>query len=123
EDLCRVALLAAKVEKPRSAIFIVTDGVCYSTSQIVRLIRTALGKKEATYYLPLSVWYGLAKIGDFAQNIIKKRLPINTQAVHKLFSNAAYSSQFIKNELQFEAQFSLRDMLPFMIQDQKKKDK
>lgn len=119
EDLCRAALLVATVKNPKRPIFIVTDGVTYSTFGIVQMMREAVGKKKVTLYLPLWIWYGLAKLGDIAQHIIKRRLPINTQVVNKLFSNAAYSSQLIKNELQFEPQYTLQDVLPFMIKAQK----
>ncbi|EKD92039.1 MAG: NAD-dependent epimerase/dehydratase [uncultured bacterium] len=115
EDLCRAALLVATVENPKQSIFIVTDGVAYSTFGIVQMMREAVGRKKSTLYLPLWIWYALAKLGDIVQHIIKRLLPINTQAVNKLFSNAAYSSQLIKNELQFEPQYSLQDVLPFMI--------
>ncbi|OGT40958.1 MAG: hypothetical protein A3F13_01565 [Gammaproteobacteria bacterium RIFCSPHIGHO2_12_FULL_40_19] len=120
DDLCRAALLAATVKNPQNHIFIVTDGVAYSTYSIVQMMRHALGKKQSKYYLPLWIWYGLAKMGDVGQRILKRRLPINTQVVKKLFSNAAYSSQFIKNELQFEPEFALQDLLPSMIKAGKK---
>jgi nucleoside-diphosphate-sugar epimerase len=119
KDLCRAALLAATVNNLQHHIFIVTDGVAYSTFDIVQMMRQALGKKQSRIYLPLWIWYGLAKMGDIGQHITKKRLPINTQVIKKLFSNAAYSSQLIKNELQFEPQFSLRDILPSMIRVQR----
>jgi len=115
QDLCRVALLAATVEKPRYHIFIVTDGVAYSTTKIVQMMRIALRKRKSIIYCPLWIWIGLAKVGDLGQRILGKRLPINTQAIKKLFSSAAYCSQYIKNELQFEPQFTLQDVLPFMV--------
>lgn len=117
DDLCRAALLAATIENPKKSIFIVTDGVAYSTVKMVKMMRKALGKKNTKLYLPFWAWCGLAKVGDFIQLIIKKRMPINTHAVKKLFSNAAYSSQYIKNELQFEPQFTLQDVLPSMIRE------
>lgn len=119
DDLCRVALLAAKAENLQHHIFIVSDNNFYSTYQMVQMIRAELGKKKSKLYLPLWVWILLAKIGDCLQWMIKKRMPINTQAVKKLFSNAAYCSQTIKNELQFEPKMTLQDALPLMIRANK----
>lgn len=118
-DLCRAALLAATVEKTVQKIFIVTDGVFYSTYDLVQMMRQALNKKKSILYLPLWCWYVLAKAGDCIQFFLRKRLPINTQAIKKLFSNAAYSSAHIKNELQFEPQFSIKDILPSLCEKYK----
>lgn len=114
-DLCRIALLSATVQPSQQKIFIVTDGVHYSTRNMVMMIRNALGKKQRNYYLPLWVWYLFAKIGDCAQFIFRKRFPLNTQAVKKLFSNNAYCSKYTKEILQFEPQHTLQDILPIML--------
>lgn len=118
-DLCRVALLAALAKNPRSKIYIVTDDHFYSTRQIVMMIRSALGMPKSRVYLPYWIWCVLAKIGDLAQRLMQRRLPVNTKKIKKLFSNAAYTSQMIKNELQFEPQVSLQDALPLMVKAQK----
>src|SRR3990167_4846944 len=111
-DLCRVALLAATVEKTEQKIFIITDGIFYSTYDMVQMMRRALNKRKITLHLPLWCWYAFAKVGDCVQWVIQKRFPINTKAVKKLFSSATYSSAYTKKELQFEPQFTLKDILP-----------
>jgi len=97
-DLCRAAVLAAQVENPLQKIYIVSDGVAYSTFQIHQMILAALGKRKVELYLPLFIWNGLAKIGDILQKIIHRRLPMSSVVFKKLFSNAAYCSQYAKNE-------------------------
>ena len=104
-------------KNPLQKIYIVSDGVAYSTFQIHQMILAALGKRKVELYLPLFIWNGLAKIGDILQKIIHRRLPMSSVVFKKLFSNAAYCSQYAKNELQFDPQFTLPDVLPLIIKE------
>jgi Nucleoside-diphosphate-sugar epimerases len=112
DDLCHAAFLASQSENPRNKIYILTDGISYSTAQITQSIRVALGKKKSKFYCPLWVWNVLAKAGDIVQRATGRRFPVNTQAVKKLFSSALYRSIYIKNDLKFEPKLTLSDMLP-----------
>ena len=68
-----------------------------------------------TDYLPMWIWSALAKTGDIGQLILHKRLPIDSQAVKKLFGMMWYGSASIQQDLGFQPRYTLEDMLPEII--------
>lgn len=115
DDVVRAAILVA--EKPESAgqIYIVTDGVSYSTRQIYDWIRAALGKSQITWSIPLSLLKGLAKVGDMTGRLIGRRFIFDSAALEKLIGSAWYSSAKIETELGFRPQTTLQQSLPDIV--------
>lgn len=120
DDLCKAALLAAFIEKPNQKIFILTDTISYSTFKIYHAIRAALHKKSINIYMPFLFWRLFSTIGDLVEKLSGKRLPINSQAVKKLFGNAEYCSLYCNSVLNFKPQLTLQAVLPEMIDAQGK---
>ena len=110
-DVCQAAYLAATMEITAGSIFTVTDGCEYSTYGIYQSMRTALGKKHTGFYIPLCCWQLLALIGDGGQKLFKRRLPMNSQTLEKLFADMHYSDPHIKNTLKFQPAYTLDSVL------------
>lgn len=115
QDVCRAAYLAATVSLTGSHRIILTDGERYSTTRIDRAMRTALGRKPPRWYLPLSAWWTLAWLGSIGQWVLRRRLPINRQALHKLFDNSCYRSLYAQSVLGFVPRDTLESTLPEII--------
>lgn len=116
-ELCQVARKAAVVAVPEHRIFIVSDGYDYSISEIYQWMRKALGKRKNHLYLPMCTWKLLAVLGNIAQKVLRKRLPINSEALHKLFGNMSYRSVYIAEELGFVPHVTLDKILPEIIEE------
>lgn len=114
-DVCLAAKCAAFAELKSNRIFIVTDGHYYSTRAIYELMRKALGKRQSQWAMPLRIWRFLGKFGDLFQKIIHRELPINSEAVEKLFGSAKYRSLYAENEIGFIPQFTFESTLPEIV--------
>ncbi len=115
EDVVRAAILAAENPEAAGQIYIVTDGVSYSTRQIYDWIRTALGKPRVNWAIPLGFLKGLAKVGDAVSRIIGRHLPFDSEALEKLTGSAWYSSAKIQRELGFRAENTLQQCIPDIV--------
>ncbi len=114
-DLVEVAILAAQAPRLQHRIFIVTDGIDYSTRQLYDAMREALGKKPSQIYWPMWLWQGLAWLGEVLQHFIKKRSPINRQAVTKLFGNSCYHSLYLQSQLGYVPSHTFQSMVPDIV--------
>jgi len=114
-DVCRVAFCAARATLQSQRVFIITDGITYSTKEIEQTMRKALGRKNSGWSLPLWTWILLGRIGDVFQKITKRSLPINTEAVEKLFGSAEYTSLYTKDYLGFVPKYTFSDIIPEIV--------
>ncbi len=114
-DVCLAAKCAAFSELKSNRIFIVTDGHFYSTYMIYQLMRKALGKPQNQWALPLWIWRFFSKFADLFQKITRRELPINSEAVEKLFGNSKYRSLYAENEIGYIPQFTFESTLPEII--------
>jgi len=115
DDVVQAALLAAKNPDAGGQIYIVTDGISYSTRQIYNFIRAALGKKQTTLEIPYGLLKGLAKVGDAFSRLIGSRFPFDTAALEKLTGSAWYSSAKIEHQLGFRPLNTLQQSLPDIV--------
>jgi len=118
-DICKAAILAANTPNANGKIYVVTDGIQYSTDTIDALMREALGKRAPFLRIPLFVFKCLASIGDFAERFARLRLPFNSETFSKLFDSAYYQSDCIERELLFQPEYNLKSMLPNIIKEYK----
>jgi nucleoside-diphosphate-sugar epimerase len=98
DDLVKAILLVAKDDRANGEIFIVTDGVPYSSREIYEVMRKILGKSIPKLYLP-----------KFCFNLIAFFSLSFRYKVKKLFEDSYYSSRKI-NSIGFKPQRSLREM-------------
>ncbi len=82
-----------KKEDIPSGIYNFADDDAISTSELVKIISQALGKKERLLSIPTWLVSGLAKIGD------KIKLPLNSERLKKLTENYIVSNQKVKQAI------------------------
>lgn len=111
QDVCRAADCAIKATPKTNRVFILTDGVTYSTYEIAQMMRTALGYQKTNCALPLWLWRFMGKLGDAIQKIIHRHLPINSETIEKLFGSTDYTSYCIRDELEFVPQHQFSDTI------------
>lgn len=116
-DVCSAAKCAAFAELKSNRIFIVTDGHSYSTHAIYQFMRKALGKQEQRWAMPLLCWQFFGKLGDKFHKITKRELPINSEAVEKLFGNANYRSLYAENDFGFVPAHTFESVLPEIVSE------
>ena len=114
-DVCLATECALTATLKKQRLFIVTDGQTYSTDEIDRTMRQALGQKIPQWSVPLWLWRLLGKIGDWTEKLTGITLPINTEALEKLFGSACYSSIYIQDELGFVPQQRFSDIIPDIV--------
>ena len=110
------ALLAC-AEKPAAAgrVFIVTDGVDYSSRDIIDSVRAALGRRAPRYTLP---WWSLAllaRIADGVTWLTRRPLPFGSAALQRLYGSACYDARQITQTLGFRPRHTLQTALPEMV--------
>jgi UDP-glucose 4-epimerase len=71
-------------------IYIITDGVNYSTTSIYDTIKATDRKPKFIFRFPKFIFYAMAKFGDFV-----KYIPFNTFSYNKFFGNECFSSKKI----------------------------
>ena len=98
DDVVRAMLLVADDSRANEEIFIVTDGIPYSSRDIYEVMRKLLGKSGPKWYIPKFFFNLLA---FFSLSFRYK--------VNKLFEDSYYSSKKIE-AIGFKPQRSLREM-------------
>lgn len=112
DDIVQAAILAAERPEAAGQVYIVTDGVPYSTRHIYEWICEALGKPVPGWTIPMPVLNLLAKAGDGIGSLRGRRFMFDTDALEKLVGSACFSSGKIERGLGFKAKRHLRESLP-----------
>jgi len=119
-DVCQAAYLAASQKCSNGRIYYVTDKESYSTYQIYTYMRNALGKNKLNLYIPLWVFKMVAILGDKYEKWFRYRFPFNSQTFDKLFLSATCNSFRIQNELGYKPEYSLKNVLPEIVETYRK---
>lgn len=90
-------------------IYQVADDETLSTTELIKIIGTTMGKKITVWHIPASLLKGLAKVGD----VIK--LPLNTERLNKLTENYVVGNDKIKKALSKELPIKSRDGIAITI--------
>ncbi len=115
DDLVEATLRCASDPRARGRAYVVTDGVPYSTRQIYDLILNALGHPVPRWSLPIGVLNLAARLGDGAERLLRRRLPLDSEILDKLIGSALYDGDAIRHELGFEPQRTLSDSMAEMV--------
>ena len=115
DDVIRAALLAAESPRANGQVYIVTDGHAYSTDDMYRTMRDALGKPARGWTVPLAVLRMVAAAGDLIGRARGRRFVFDSDAYRKMSGSAWYSSGKIEQELGFRATRDLRDGVEAMV--------
>ena len=117
DDVVSAALLAAESPRANGQVYIVTDGHPYSTDEMYRMMRDALGKPARAWTVPLAVLRIVAGLGDMIGRLRGRRFVFDSDAYRKLLGSAWYSSGKIERELGFQATRGLRDGVEEMVEE------
>jgi nucleoside-diphosphate-sugar epimerase len=119
-DVVQAALLAAVNSLASGKVYIVTDGLAYSTRQIYEWICAALPRPVPRWTIPVS-WLRLAAFaGDVIGRLRRRRFTLDSAALEKLLGSAWYSSEKITRELNYRPAHTLKDSLPEMVAELRK---
>ncbi len=111
-DLVRAILLVSITKSSNGNVYIVTDGVLYSSRYIYEIMCNALNKRIPKMVVPLWIFYTFSKVGDLFESI-----PFSSYSYGKLFGNECYSSEKIQ-KLGFRPRYNFKDFL-LKIQNEK----
>ncbi|MFO7607101.1 MAG: NAD-dependent epimerase/dehydratase family protein [Desulfurivibrionaceae bacterium] len=112
-DLVKALVLAAEKKEASGEIFIVTDGIRYSSREIFNEMCLAVGRKIPDWSVPETFFLILARMGDLFGRLGK--VPFDTCRYNKLLGDDCYSSTKIQEILKFKPEKSLRKALPEMV--------
>jgi nucleoside-diphosphate-sugar epimerase len=115
-DVVQMFLRALGSDKSINQLYLVTDGKEYSTSDIYRQIRQALGLPPRSYGIPLPLLRAVALFGDLIGCVRRRPFYINTNVINKLTESSYYSCQKAIDELGYQPLYDLSSALPEMIE-------
>lgn len=115
DDVVRAAIGSAHRPEAVGRVLVLGDGVPYSTFGIYAAMRRALGLGLPRASLPAAVWLLLAKAGDVAGFVLRRRAPFDSAAYRKLFGSAWYEPSDLRRLLGLEHLQTLDDALPEMV--------
>jgi nucleoside-diphosphate-sugar epimerase len=115
EDLAHALVLSAEKDEANRRVFIVTDGLTYSTRQMYEWVCRALGRNVPSWSIPLAVFRAAAKVGDGLGRLAGRSLGINSVMLERLFGSAHYDSTRLHQTLGYRPRWSLENALPAMV--------
>jgi UDP-glucose 4-epimerase len=115
DDAVQAMWLAATAERAAGNVYTVTDGPGYSTRRVYESIRSALGRPAPGWAIPAGVLRGVARVGDLAGALTRRRSPFDSIAFDKLFGSARFESERIRHDLGFEPRWDLEAAMPEIV--------
>jgi UDP-glucose 4-epimerase len=115
DDVVQALLLAADRKQASGSIYIVTDDMAYSISDMCSAIRRVLGRPVPRWSVPVWLLKSGALAGDALSRLRGKPFALNSRALEKLLGSAWYSPAKIRRELGFEPRHSFDRALPDMV--------
>ena len=115
DDVVDAAMRAAKDAAAAGRVFIVTDGLPYSTREIFEWICEALNQPVPRRAVPLAAFRALARAGDAMGRIMGRPWKFDTAACDKLFGSAYYDNTALCKALGFDPRWTLPEALPGMV--------
>ena len=95
EDVIQAAIKAAETDISTGEVYILSDGIDYSTRQIYESIRKTLGKTVPAWGIPVIGLSIIAMTGDVFKRITGRRIFFDSDNFQKLMGNSYYSSEKI----------------------------
>ena len=115
QDVVRAAVLASDKTEAVNQTYIVTDGQAYSTRHMYEWICETMGKQASGWSIPVGILNSMAKLGDAIGVIRGKRFIFDSDALEKIRGSACYSSEKIRQDLGFQAEYHLHEALPDIV--------
>lgn len=107
QNVVDAALSVVSNSMADSRVYIITDGIDYSMKELYDTICKGLGKRPRSFFIPMSLAWGIAVMGSIAGSIIGKRVPFNLNILEKLTGTYTFSSLKIQREIGFKPRYNL----------------
>jgi UDP-glucose 4-epimerase len=115
DDVVQAVILAATHGDAPGEVFIVSDGVDYTTREMCDIIRNSLGLGCPRFAVPRHLLSVLAFVGDLIGRLRGRRFMFDTDSYDKLKNPALYSSSKIQSSLGYRPLMTLSRALPEML--------
>lgn len=92
DDLVEAFVLAARTPTANREVITIAGNRAYSTKQLYDQLRQELGLKPIDWHVPDSLLFAGAKLGDWLGQLSKKRMPLDTDTLIKLYGSAHYDN-------------------------------
>lgn len=119
DDLVHAIRLAAKTSKANGQTFIITDNEQYSTRRIYNAMRSALGKPEIHWSIPVMALHTLGLLGNLPGLVFRNRTIFNNRLCDKLLGSSCFHSTRAATLLGYHPANILEDVLPAMVENLK----
>ncbi|NCC40397.1 MAG: NAD-dependent epimerase/dehydratase family protein [Gammaproteobacteria bacterium] len=115
-DLAEAAWLAMTLDAAKGRVYIVSDGVDYSTHAIHLAIRTALGRPAPSWSFPLWLLTAGARLGDLLEHSTRRPMSFSSAALARLCGSACYRSDRLRAELGWSPRATFNDVVGEMLE-------
>ena len=110
-DVVAAMRLVADDDQARGRTYIITGPQAPSGRQLFDTMRKVLGLPVRRWAVPQSALCLAARCGDGLEAMLKRRLPLDSEALDRLLGSAWYSSSLIEKELGWQAKIPLEEGL------------
>ena len=114
-DAVSALRLAARLPAAAGRVYLVTDGVVYTSRGIYDAMREALGRPPVSWSVPLPALRAAAALGEAAARVTGRRVPFGRASLDKLLGSACYRNDRIRRELGFVPATTLQAELPAIV--------
>ena len=116
DNVVQAALLAATHSAaPAGQVFIVADEKDYSTMELEIAMREALGRRPPVMRVPFWLLACLARAGDLAGRVLRRRVGFDSDSLEKLLGSARFDASRLRRELGYQPRADLRAGLAEMV--------
>lgn len=115
DDVVSALRLVASDSRANGRTYIIASQHAPSGRGLYDALRRTLALPPCCWSVPASLLCGGAKVGDWLEKLVDRRLPLDSEVVDRLLNSAWYSPARIERELGWRAQVSLVDGLSEML--------
>lgn len=119
DDVVSAIRLVADDRRAAGRTYIVASPEAPSGRELFDALRTAQGLPTCRWAVPAWLLRLGAGTGDVLEALLRRRLPLDSEALERLLGSAWYSPRRLEQELGWRAQVSLADGLTEMLQHEK----
>ncbi len=119
DDVVNAAILAARHPDSVGEVFIVSDGIAYSTRDIIGAMYSALDRSMPAWTIPMWMLKVVGRVGDSIGRVTGQRFAFDSDSIPKLLGSAWFSSLKLQQQLGYKAEWSLPRALPQMIAEER----
>lgn len=115
EDVVSAMRLVADDQRAAGRTYIIASAEAPSGRALFDALRAAQGLPPRHWAVPASLLHLGARVGDGLERLLRRRLPLDSEALERLLGSAWYSPKRIEQELGWRARVSLADGLSEML--------